>query len=489
MTISRTGEYLRSLLGELRKLPKETAWLEFKSNLADPDEIGEYISALSNSAALEDKAHAYMVWGIEDAEHELIGTDFCPSTQKVGKEELENWLLRLLSPRIHFHFYEFEVDGKNVVILEIDKAFRHPVRFKTQEYVRSGSYKKKLKDHPELERMLWRIFERVPFERQLAADDVSGEDVLSLLDHPVYFDMLAIPLPESRDGILQALASDDLIQQTQTGRWDVMNLGAILFAKKLSEFKSLARKAVRVVLYNGNSRVETIREIKGAKGYASGYEGLIDFINNLLPSNEVIGKALRKNVPMYPELAIRELVVNAIVHQDFDVRGTGPLIEIFQDRMEITNPGEPLIDTERFLDCPPRSRNEALASFLRRIGVCEERGSGVDKVVFQTEFYQLPAPLFEVAGGHTRAVLFSHKPLNEMEKDDRIRACYLHACLKYVSRENMTNTSVRERFGIEKKNSAQASRIIKESIEAGMIKLRDPSEKATKLFRYLPFWA
>jgi predicted HTH transcriptional regulator len=152
---------------------------------------------------------------------------------------------------------------------------------------------------------------------------------------------------------------------------------------------------------------------------------------------------------MYPELAIRELVANMIIHQDFSVRGAGPMIEVFERRLEITNPGDPLVDTQRFLDTPPRSRNEALASFLRRVGICEERGSGIDKVVFETEFAQLPAPLFEAVGGNTRAVLFAHRAFSEMDKADRTRACYQHACLQFVQRGNLTNSSLRKRFGIE----------------------------------------
>lgn len=488
MTGNLSKEYLRGLLNELRKQPRETQWLEFKTNYADPKEIGEYISALSNSAALNDKAHAYMGWGVENKTHNIVGTKFSPSKAKKGNENLENWLLRLLSPRIHFHFYEFSVDEKPVVLLEISRAVNRPVQFMGREYIRIGSYKNMLKDYPEQERELWRIFENIPFETQTAAVNVTGEEVLGLLDYPVYFDLLGLPLPESRDGFLQALGSEHMIVRNQSGKWDISNLGAILFAKKLTMFRSLKRKAVRVVLYKGNSRVETIREFEGTKGYAVGYEGLIEFINNLLPSNEVIGKALRKNLPMHPELAIRELVANAIIHQDFFVTGAGPLIEIFSDRIEITNPGRPLVDTNRFLDSPPRSRNEALASFMRRIGVCEERGSGVDKVVFQTELFQLPAPLFEVAGDNTRVVLFAHRPLNQMDKYDRIRACYLHACLKYVNREEMTNASLRERFAIDPKNSAIASRIIRDTVADGLIRLYDP-EMSRKYAKYVPFWS
>ena len=245
---------------------------------------------------------------------------------------------------------------------------------------------------------------------------------------------------------------------------------------------------MRVIVYEGKGRLKTIREQTGRKGYASGFEGLIDFVNALLPRNEVIGKALREDLPMYPEPAIRELVANALIHQDFAVTGSGPMIEIFSDRMEITNPGLPLVKVERFLDTPPRSRNEALASFMRRVGICEERGSGVDKVVFQTEYYQLPAPSFEAPEGSTRAVLFAHKVLNDMDQDDRVRACYLHACLRFVERDPMTNGSLRERFGIEEKNAAIASRIIRDTVEAKMIKPYDP-DQGKKYAKYLPFWA
>lgn len=488
MTVDRSNEYLLSLLQELRKLPQETEWLEFKHNNADPEEIGEYLSALANSAALLGKVHSYLVWGVNNATHEIIGTTFNPAKKKVGSEELESWLLRLLSPKINFRFHPLQVDENAVVLLEISAAFRHPVQFKGTEFIRIGSYKKKLKEFPEKERELWRVFDRTPFEKEIAAENMIADEVLRLLDYPAYFDLLSLPLPEGREGILSALAADEIISAGKAGTWNISNLGAVLFAKRLADFRPLKRKAIRVVLYKGANRVETIREQEGAKGYATGFEGLIGFVTNLLPSNEVIGQALRKEVPMFPELAIRELVANAIIHQDFHATGTAPMVEIFSNRMEITNPGLPLVKTDRFLDSPPKSRNEALASFMRRIGVCEERGSGVDKVVFQTEFYQLPAPLFETVDEHTRAVLFAHRELKEMDKEDRARACYLHACLRYVQRDFMTNTTLRERFGIEDKNSAMASRIIRDTIAVGLIRCHDETV-GSKARKYLPWWA
>lgn len=322
----------------------------------------------------------------------------------------------------------------------------------------------------------------------VAVERATSEDVLALLDYPAYFDLTARPLPDAREGILRALEDDRLIQSADAGGWNITNLGAVLFAKQLANFDALRRKAIRVVQYRGKNRVETIKEQVGTRGYASGFARLIDYVNGLLPSNEVIEQALRKTVPMYPQLAVRELVANALIHQDFFITGAGPIVEVFDDRMEISNPGMPLVDTARFLDTPPRSRNETLASLMRRIGICEERGSGIDKVVFQMEFFQLPAPLFEAVGDSTRAVLLAPRSLTKMDKADRIRACYLHSCLRYVNREYLTNTSVRERFGIQPQNIALASRLIKEAVQAEVIAPYD-ANAAPRLMKYVPIWA
>ena len=488
MSTDRTPEYLTGLIAELLKLPTETGWLELKENNSDPEDIGQYLSALSNTAALDGKANAYLVWGVRDGTHEVVGTRFRPSRAKKGNEDLESWLLRLLSPRLHFRFHEVTYAGHPLVLLEIPRALDRPVQFQGTEFVRIGSYRQKLKDHPQVERELWRIFDATPFEEIRAAERVDGPGVLALLDYPSYFELTKQPHPTDRDGILARLEEDRMVVPNPAGGWDVTNLGAILFARDLTAFKGLSRKAVRVVLYEGKGRLKTAREQPGRKGYASGFAGLLDYLGGLLPRNEVIGQALRAEVPMYPDLAVRELVANALIHQDFAVTGAGPMVEVFDNRMEITNPGTPLVNTDRFLDTPPRSRNETLASFMRRAGICEERGSGVDKVVSETELYQLPAPIFETPDGSTRAILFAHRPLKDMDGADRVRACYLHACLRYVERNPMTNSSLRQRFGIEEKNSAIASRIIRDAMEAGWIKPFDPKQ-GKKYARYIPSWA
>ena len=486
--IVRSTDYIKSLVNEIIKLPNETEWIEFKHNNEDPQMIGEYISALSNSAALNGKTNGYIIWGVDDNTHEILGTTFTPSSAKKGGEALENWILRLLEPKIDFKFYEVEIDEKSIVLLEIAPAYRHPVTFSGTEYIRLGSHKKKLKELAEKERELWRIFDKVPFEKQIAVDNIDASELLGYLEYTKYFDLLNIPLPENRNAILEALISDNMVNKLDNAKYAITNLGAILFAKDLSKFNNLKRKAIRVIQYKDNTKFQTIKEIVGNKGYAVGFEGLIEYINNMLPSNEVIKQAFRENKTMYPELSIREIVANAIIHQDFFATGSSVMIEIFANRFEVTNPGTPLVDTERFLDSPPKSRNEAIASFMRRIGICEERGSGVDKIVIQTELYQLPAPIFETNGDHTVAILFAHKELKDMDKADKIRACYLHASLRYIQHDYMTNTSLRERFNIDVKNRSMVSKIINDAIEANKIAIYDENV-GTKARTYIPSWA
>jgi predicted HTH transcriptional regulator len=271
-------------------------------------------------------------------------------------------------------------------------------------------------------------------------------------------------------------------------QYNIKNIGALLFAKNLEYFDSLARKAIRVIFYDGISRIKTIKEQVGQRGYAVGFEGLIKYLDDNLPSNEFIDKALRKKICEYPIIAIRELTANALIHQDFSITGSSPMVEIFSNRIEITNPGKPLIEPMRFIDHNPESRNELLARFLRRLNICEERGSGIDKVIFECEYNQLPAPEIIVGDRYTRVILYGHKTLRQMDKQDKIRACYQHACLKYVSGEYMTNQSLRERFGIEEHNYTMASKIISDTLKANLIKDYDFDSKSKKYAKYVPFW-
>lgn len=234
--------------------------------------------------------------------------------------------------------------------------------------------------------------------------------------------------------------------------------------------------------------METLKETETASGYAANFMNMIEIVKGMIPSNEVMQEALRVTTTMFPELAIRELVANALIHQDFSITGSGPMVEIFNQRIEISNPGNSLVKIDRIIDNPPKSRNEKMASLMRRYGFCEERGSGWDKVGLQCELYQLPAPRIDNYEDSIRVVLFGHIDFKVMDNSERIRACYLHACLQYIKNEQLTNSSLRQRFCLEKSSSASISRIINDSVEKGYIKLVDDTV-GNKARQYVPYWA
>ncbi|MBI1976258.1 MAG: MloB, partial [Candidatus Omnitrophica bacterium] len=273
------------------------------------------------------------------------------------------------------------------------------------------------------------------------------------------------------------------------GRYSIRRLGALLLARCLDDFPSVARKAIRVIIYTGISKLETRLDQTWTKGYAVGFQELIRFIMAQLPQNEIIEDALRKEVKLVPEVAIRELVANALIHQDITVGGASVMVEIYTDRVEISNPGEPAVPVERFID-GYQSRNERLADLMRRMHICEERGGGIDRVVQTAEVYQLPAPDFRPAYRRTMVIIYGPKPFDGMDRDDRIRACYQHCALKWwVMSERMTNQSLRERFHLPESKSAIVSQVIAGTIESKLIKLDERVGGSRKYARYLPFWA
>jgi predicted HTH transcriptional regulator len=477
-----------AIIDDLRKLPAEAPWAEFKENNANAPLIGKLISALANSARMSDEHFAYVVWGVRDGTHQAVGTTFEPGTQKENNQPLDLWLAQRLQPAIDFRFETIDYHGTRLVLLTIPAASTAPVEFDRTAFVRIGNATPRLSDHPERLKALWAKLQPYAWETGVAVQFLTGDEVLLKLDYASYFDLTAQPLPDNRVGIFEKLVADRLIQPDAGGHWNITNLGAVLFAKRLSDFSpSIARKAVRFVAYDGMNRANTVtHRTDGQRGYAAGFKGLVEYIDGLLPRNEHIGKAFREEQPLYPSIAIRELVANALIHQDMTIMGAGPLIELFSDRMEITNPGKPLVSPDRFLDLPPRSRNEVLASLMRRMRLCEEQGTGIDKVIFHVELHQLPPPDFRTEGDAVRTVLFAPRRFAEMTPDERIRACYQHAALRFVSGERMKNSTLCERFGIDPKNASQASVIIGQCQKAGLIRPADPIHPRSG---YVPFWA
>ncbi len=485
-------ENLELLVNKLRQYASETNWFEFKCSNYDPDMIGQDISALANGAAYAEKSCAYMIWGIDDKTHDVVGTEIDQYSKLVGNQEIESWLRIMISKNAEFEFHKIEIKdkigvNKPIIVLIIYKATSQTVTFKKVDYIRVGSYTKKLSDYPQMQAQLWDKIRNSRFEEQYAMQNLQLEDALKLLDYSAYFDLKKEPIPSDNLGIAHYLEEETIIVKQDNGMYAITNLGAILFAKKLSSFSRLERKAVRVVQYQDKNRLNMLKEDVGNKGYAIGFDGLLKYIEALLPTREVIKGAVRETISPYPSIALREAIANALIHQDFSITGTGIVIEIFSNRIEITNPGIPLVDIYRIVDNPPKSRNEKLASLMRRLRMCEELGTGWDKIIISCELQQLPTPHIDIYEENTKVTLFAKVDFFDLSPQDKLWACYMHSCIKYIQGEFLTNSSLRIRFGLEEKSSASISRLIKEACENKLIKKLE--ETAPRHTKYIPGWA
>lgn len=316
---------------------------------------------------------------------------------------------------------------------------------------------------------------------------LDAQDVVELLDTQTFFELLKLPYPTDRAGVLERLAGEKLIDHLG-GSFSIRRIGALLMARRMHDFSDISRKAVRVIVYSGISKLQTKLDQIFTRGYAVGYQDLVQSIYAQLPQNEVIEHALRKELKLVPDVVIRELLANALIHQDFTCTGASVMIEIYSDRVEISNPGDPLVPVERFID-GYRSRNERFADLMRRLGICEEKSSGIDRVVEAAELYQLPAPDFHGGYQRTFVKLFGPRPFDQMDRNDRVRACYQHCALRWVMRERMTNQSLRYRFHLGEDKATITSQVIAATIDAGLIKPDASVGGSRKFARYLPFWA
>lgn len=477
----------KALVATLCAQEAEDDWFEFKKGMFDPNDFGEYVSALANSAMLADKRHAFIVYGIDDATHEVIGTNISLKKEKKGGEIFQHWLSRMLSPKINVHFESCEIDGKRVEIASIEPAYDRPVKFVNVAYIRIGQSKRRLEDYPEKERALWALTNQHSYERGIASTHSSRFELVEKF-HIGRFAAMFYTQGMSETNIVENLVSDRLVHDDLQGSFDVTNLFAILAAKDLREFKAVDNKAPRVIVFSGRDKTNAIEDVTGQIGYAITFPNLLKHVMSHVTGGETFVHGVRRRQTFYPEIAVREFLANALIHQDLLASGSRPTVEIYSDKIRIHNLGRPFVEPERIIDAPPRSRNERLALFMRRAGHCEERGSGVMRALLAIEGAGQAPPLFQNINDTYVVTMFRTTDFGAMSKDDRIRACYQHSVLRHLVNEPMNNGSLRKRLGLKDSQASQASNIIKDAQEVGLIKPLDPNQ-GHRIAKYLPFWA
>jgi ATP-dependent DNA helicase RecG len=467
----------------------EISYIELKENNTNPDKLGQSISAIANTCVLEKKENGYIIFGVSDVTLDELGVSFDPYNLKyMGNQDMEVYL-RTMFVSTDFKFMPFKKNGKDFFIIEIYKALGSPSKFKNSSYIRIGKNTSDLKNHKDIEKRLWSSFESGYFWRKIAKEGLNFQEVLSFLDYDAYYQMLKIPIPSETEDIVRRFEQEEFVF-FRNGLWSITNLGALLFAKDLGNFGQLKYKTPRVITYNGESKLdEVFKDQNGKKGFANGFEDLIKWIYSQIPEPEVITRIYREQKIIYPEKAIREIIANAIVHQDCEIDGMRPVIEIYKNRIEITSPGSCLVDEKRILDTVPKSRNEKMVDIMRRLHICEIRGSGIDRTIEEVEKIQLPAPKFENGSNFFKVYLFSYKPFSSLTTEEKLRALQQHIDLLYVQQQFANNESLRIRFGLGEKQISTISKLVFSAKEKNLIKVFDGKSSSKRYIKYIPAWA
>ena len=477
---------LELLKASLEPPKHELNELDWKADLSpDKKRLTEHLSAFANQPG-----GGYLIFGVDSA-----GTPYGVNRRTVEStvSQLANLGRAGLDPPVALDHAVEDYESVRLLFVHVPESAVKPVHLRgtglDEAFIRSGGTTRRA-SRQEIGTLM--LNSRTPRWEDLHASlllpDVEFADKLNV--EPIV-KMLERPLPKSPEEIIPWMEGERFIAREPAGGGYITNLGAISAARLLSDFPDLSRKAVRVVAYDGLNKAKTKLEQEGTKGYAISFQGLLQFVSSLLPQSEIIEKALRTKRTVYPEIALREIIANALIHQDFSISGTGPLIEIFDDRIEISNPGGllPSKRLDRLIGTQPESRNELLARAFRRYKICEERGSGLLKAGLQVELYGLPPIDFATGPNHFKVTLFTPRTFAQMSARERLEACYQHAVLKHFSDSAMTNKSLRERLQMSEKKRSMVSVLIQEAIDKKLIKAADPNNKSRKFAEYVPFWA
>jgi len=471
---------LKLLKDSLYPVPSELNEIDWKSGLScKTDRLAQHISAFANQ-----RGGGIFAFGIHND-----GSCFDISKKEIDEtiQTLGNIALNNLAYPIRVDHAVMTFEGHSLLFVYIPEQKDKPVHLRGKDIFTSfhRSAGQTVKMSKNQVKALLAISQGITFEEQISIGDLTKEGILKLLNYKSLYKILDKNIPQSEDAIIERLC-DYKLCTNDNGKWGITNLGAILFANNLKDFPNMTGKEVIVRKYVGTNNRQQSFEQHGVYGYAVGFEGLVNFIMANTSSEKIDVK--RESVPIYPRVAIRELVANALVHQDFSITGMPVSIEIFTNRLTITNAGAPLNDINRLIDLPPQSRNEKLAQMMFTLGICERRGSGIDRAVDAIEKMYLPPVKFTKSEQHTRVFLFPPKSIKDMSKQEKISACYQHACLMWEDHSAINNQSVRERFELGKNESSVASRIIADTVDAGFIKPADIETTSKKYMTYIPFY-
>ena len=393
-----TDEQLRSLLTELLSYPDELPWLEIKHGNDNPDEIGKYISALANSACTENRECGYMIWGVEDSTRIIEGTAFNPDHKNKDQQPLRIYLSRTLKPEIAFEFYSFEVDGKKVVILEVEAAYRRPISFQGTEYIRIGESRTELSKHPEEAAKIFRT----------VGKDWSAEGAVGATME----DLAPEAIKAARERYSEKHRSDSFAEEIET--WSTEEF---LNKAKLTINGKITRAALILLGKPESAHWLNPSVVKITWNLVDNDNTSIDYqhfepplllavdrifakVRNITIRTMPDGTLFPVEISQYDSWVFREALHNCIAHQDYTLCRNVVVTE-YPDRVQFSNMGAFAPGTlEKVLHDDGRPRfylNRQLTEAMVELNMIDTIGSGIKRMFKKQQKRYMPMPDYDIS--------------------------------------------------------------------------------------------
>ena len=387
-----TEQDLNILLDELCSQPQELQWLEFKLNKGSitNEEIGEYISALSNGATITNKPFGYMVWGVQDQTQNIFGTNFVFSKAKQGNQDLELWIRNLLHPKINFQIFEFKYAGIHpIVLLRIPAAKNEPTYFQKKSYIRIGSHKTDLRNHTELIRIIYnsqedwsaKIIDKASiYDLDVDAINLAKEKFKEKSTRATFYNEIdswdnSTFLDKAKININGKITNTSIILlgKEEASHYLLPAIAEITWKLEMEE-KAYEHFGTPLLL-NTTKVLQNIRNVK----------------YKFFPDNELLATTVNK----YDTRTILEALNNCIAHQDYSFHKRIIVTEKI-DKLIFSNAGSFYEgnpdDYSNGEKTPERYRNYWLANAMVNLGMIDRLGYGIHTmyVAQRNRFFPLP---------------------------------------------------------------------------------------------------
>ena len=316
------------------------------------------------------------------------------------------------------------------------------------------------------------------------------EEVRHLLDIEGFYALLDKQQPAQLAMAMNDLLAMNMLARAGDERYTINRMGVLLLAKSISNCApELASKRMRVLRFKGIGDTQSFGfDQDFDRGYATGFDDLVQMVVSQMDNEHFVKGPRRHYEEFVPEVAVRELIANALIHQDFQITGHQLWVRIYTNRIIVGNPGAPLVNINRMID-RHETRNEILVDAMRALHICERASTGIDKAVAAMEKVR-GAPIAYKTGDQddaTEATILATRSYDELSPELQELACYQHCSLRSLNCKTMTNVSFRERFGLDADKREDVSRLFKKLGDRKLIQRSIPGH-SNKHASYVPQW-